>query len=60
MFSAVFNGIAAVPLIWIINRIASDRRAMGTAASGWLSRTILMITFIGIAGSVVGLFVSTL
>jgi len=60
VFSAVFNGIAAVPLIWIINRIASDRRAMGAAASGWLSRTILMITFIGMAGSVVGLFVSTL
>ena len=29
VFSAVFNGIAALPLLWIINRIASDRRAMG-------------------------------
>ena len=60
VFSAVFNGIAAVPLIWIINRIAADRRAMGAAASGWLSRTILMITFIGMAGFVVGLFLSSL
>ena len=50
VFSAVFNGIAAVPLIWILNRIASDRRVMGAAASGWLSRVILMITFIGMAG----------
>ena len=33
---------------------------MGAAASGWLSRTILMLTFIGMAGSVVGLSVSSL
>ncbi len=58
VFSAVFNGIAAVPLIWILNRIASDRRTMGAAASGWLSRTLLMLAFIGMAGSVVGLAVS--
>ena len=31
VFAAVFNGVAAVPLIWIINRIAADRRAMVTA-----------------------------
>lgn len=29
VFAAVFNGVAAVPLIWIINRIAANRRAMG-------------------------------
>jgi Mn2+/Fe2+ NRAMP family transporter len=57
VFSAVFNGIAAVPLIWILNRIASDRRVMGAATSGWLSRVILTITFIGMAGSVVALLV---
>jgi len=60
VFSAVFNGIAAVPLIWILNRIASDRRVMGAATSGWLSRVILMITFIGMAGSVVALALSSL
>ncbi len=58
VFSAVFNGIAAVPLIWILNRMASDRRTMGAAASGRLSRTLLMLAFIGMAGSVVGLAVS--
>ena len=60
VFSAVFNGIAAVPLIWILNRIASDRRVMGAATSRWLSRVILMITFIGMAGSVVALVLSSL
>jgi len=28
---------------------------MGTATSGWLSRTVVMIAFIGMAGSVAGL-----
>ena len=58
VFAAVFNGVAAVPLIWIINRIAADRRAMGTARSGWLSRTILTLTFLGMAGSVAAMAIS--
>jgi NRAMP (natural resistance-associated macrophage protein)-like metal ion transporter len=58
VFAAVFNGVAAVPLIWFIDRIAADRGAMGEARSGWLSRTVLMLTFIGMAGSVVAMAVS--
>jgi NRAMP (natural resistance-associated macrophage protein)-like metal ion transporter len=58
VFAAVFNGVIAVPLIWFLNRIASDRRVMGNARSGWLSRTTLIITFIGMAGSVVGMAIS--
>ena len=42
------------------NRIASDRRVMGAAASGWLSRVIRTITFIGMAGAVVALLLSSL
>jgi NRAMP (natural resistance-associated macrophage protein)-like metal ion transporter len=60
VFAAVFNGIAAVPLIWFIDRIATDRRVMGDARSRWLSRTTLVITFIGMAGSVVALAISYL
>jgi Mn2+/Fe2+ NRAMP family transporter len=58
VFAAVFNGIIAVPLIWFINRIASDRRVMGTARSGWLSRVTLIVTFIGMAGAVVAMATS--
>src|SRR5579862_4801045 len=58
VFAAVFNGVAAVPLIWIVGRIAADRRIMGTARSGWLSRTVLIVTFVGMAGSVAGIVVS--
>jgi hypothetical protein len=31
---------------------------MGEARSGWLSRTILLLTFLGVAGSVVAMAVS--
>jgi NRAMP (natural resistance-associated macrophage protein)-like metal ion transporter len=58
VFSAVFNGIIAVPLIWFVDRIAADRGTMGAARSGWLSRTTLLITFIGVAGSVVAMAIS--
>jgi energy-converting hydrogenase Eha subunit B len=60
VFAAVFNGVAAVPLIWIVNRIAADRGVMGDARSGWLSCTVLLVTSIGVAGSVVALAASYL
>jgi Mn2+/Fe2+ NRAMP family transporter len=53
VFAAVFNGVAAVPLIWIVDRIAADQHVMGRAKSGWLSRTVLLVTFLGMAGAVV-------
>jgi NRAMP (natural resistance-associated macrophage protein)-like metal ion transporter len=58
VFAAVFNGIIAIPLIWFINRIAADRDTMGEARSGWLSRTILLLTFLGVAGSVAAMAIS--
>jgi NRAMP (natural resistance-associated macrophage protein)-like metal ion transporter len=58
VFAAVFNGVAAVPLIWFIGRIAGDRATMGDARSGWLSRSTLTLTFIGMAGSVVATAIS--
>jgi Mn2+/Fe2+ NRAMP family transporter len=60
VFAAAFNGIAAVPLIWIINRIAADRAIMGTARSGWLSRPVLNVTFVGMAAAVVTTVISHL
>ena len=58
VFAAVFNGIIAAPLIWFIDRIAADPATMGQARSGWLSRTVLAVTFLGMAGSVVTLAIS--
>jgi Mn2+/Fe2+ NRAMP family transporter len=51
VFAAVFNGVAAVPLIWIIGSVAADRRVMGSRRSGWLSRLTIWLTFIGMAAS---------
>ena len=47
VFASVFNGFAAVPVIWVIGRISSDRRVMGEARSGWLSRVLIWATFAG-------------
>jgi len=58
VFAAVFNGVAAVPLIWFIDRIAADRATMGESRSGWLSHIVLILTFMGMAGSVVAMAVS--
>lgn len=45
VFTAVFNGIAAVPLIYIIARISSREDIMGPHKSGWLSKLGLWIAF---------------
>lgn len=60
VFASVLNAVAAVPLIWIIDRIAADRPMMGQARSGWLSRTVLMLTFLGMAGAIAGMAISDL
>jgi Mn2+/Fe2+ NRAMP family transporter len=51
VFAAVFNGVAAVLLIWIIGSVAADRRVTGSRRSGWLSRLTIWLTFIGMAAS---------
>jgi Mn2+/Fe2+ NRAMP family transporter len=60
--AAVINGVVAVPLIFIIGRIATDRRLMGEHASGRLSRVIVPVTgaLMGVSAiaAIVGLFQS--
>jgi len=58
VFAAAFNGVAAVPLIWFIDRIAADRRIMGAARSGRLSRVFVMLTFLGMAAAVLATVIS--
>jgi NRAMP (natural resistance-associated macrophage protein)-like metal ion transporter len=60
VFAAVFNGIAAIPLLVIIDRIAASREVMGDARSGWLSRTMLGVTILGMTGSVIAMAASYL
>ena len=46
IFTAVFNGIAAVPLIYLIARVSSKKDIMGEHKSGWLSKLFLWIAFV--------------
>ena len=46
VFTAVFNGVAAVPLIFIVARIAKNKKIMGEHKSGLLSDILVWGAFI--------------
>jgi len=46
VFTAVFNGVAAVPLIFVIARIAQNKKIMGEYVSGILSKIFIWLTFV--------------
>ena len=56
VFTAVFNGVAAVPLIFLIARIARNRKIMGEYRSGWLSNIVVWITFVVMLASAIAMF----
>ena len=56
VFTAVFNGVAAVPLIFLIARIARNQKIMGDYRSGWLSNGVVWITFVVMLASAVAMF----
>jgi Mn2+/Fe2+ NRAMP family transporter len=45
VFTAVFNGIAAVPLLFVIARINGNAAIMGKYRGGILSRVTVWVTF---------------
>lgn len=53
VFSAVLNGFVAVPLIFLIGQLSSNRKLMGRYTSSWLSRTLIWLTFLGMLGSAI-------
>jgi NRAMP (natural resistance-associated macrophage protein)-like metal ion transporter len=56
VFTAVLNGVAAVPLLFLIVRIASSEKIMGKFKSGWLSKTLLWFTFVAMGAAAIALF----
>ncbi len=56
VFAAVFNGVAAVPLIFLIARIAGSKKIMGEYQSGKVSKVLVWTTFIFMAASAVTMF----
>ena len=56
VIAAVINGVVAVPLIFIVAKVAASKKIMGVHRSGWLSNTVIWITFIAMAGAAIAMF----
>jgi NRAMP (natural resistance-associated macrophage protein)-like metal ion transporter len=56
VYTAVINGVAAVPLLFLIVNIAASEKIMGVYKSGWLSKTLLWSTFAIMGAAAVALF----
>ena len=60
IFSAVFNGIAAVPLIWLVIRVANNREIMHEYKSSKLSNIFSYLAFFVMTFAVIALFYFTI
>ncbi|HWZ02460.1 MAG TPA: Nramp family divalent metal transporter [Mucilaginibacter sp.] len=56
VYAAVLNGVAAVPLLFLVLKISSDENIMGEFKSKAISKTILWITFIAMGAAAVAMF----
>lgn len=56
VYAAVLNGVAAVPLIFLIIKISSNEKIMGEYKSGKLSKVLLWLTFIGMGAAAIAMF----
>jgi len=56
VFAAVLNGVAAVPLLFLIARIARNETVMGEFKSGQLSNILLWSTFVGMGAAAIAMF----
>lgn len=54
--TSVINALVAIPLVWVITSISSSKKLMGANASGWLSKTLLWITFASLLLSAAAMF----
>lgn len=58
VYSAVINGVVAVPLIFIIVKIGNNKKIMGKYTSSGLSNTFVWLTFLGMFLGVIGMVIS--
>ncbi|QNK63446.1 divalent metal cation transporter [Pedobacter sp. PAMC26386] len=56
VYAAVLNGVAAVPLLFLIGRIAMSKEIMGEYKSGLLSNIFVWFTFIAMGAAAVAMF----
>lgn len=60
VFTAVFNGIAAVPLLLMIAKVGNSLQIMGKHKNGRLTNVLVRLTFLIMLAAVVALFYLTL
>lgn len=58
IFTAVFNGIASVPLLWMLARVGNNKSIMGQYKNSALSNIFVWLAFAAITLVVLALFVS--
>lgn len=51
VYAAVLNGVAAVPLIYLVLMISANRKIMGKNANSALSSLFVLITFLGMGAA---------
>src|ERR1700743_1898240 len=56
IYAAVLNGVAEVPLLFLIAKIARNKTIMGEYRSGWLSNGLLWFTFAAMGAAAVAMF----
>lgn len=56
IYTAVLNGVASVPLVFLIIKISSSEKIMGEYKSGLLSKIFLWITFLAMASAAIATF----
>ena len=56
VFAAVFNGIAAIPLLLMVGKIGNNKKIMGEYKNKLLSNTLIRLTFIVMLVAVLILF----
>jgi len=56
VYAAVLNGVAAVPLLFLIIKISRNEKIMGENKSGLLSSSLLWFTFIAMGAAAVAMF----
>jgi NRAMP (natural resistance-associated macrophage protein)-like metal ion transporter len=56
VLSSVLNGVAAVPLLFLVVRISTNKEIMGEFKSRWLSQALLWVTFFVMGGAAIAMF----
>ncbi len=58
IYTAVINGVVAVPLIFLIAKMAGNEKIMGEHKSGKLSKILVWLTFVGMGAAAIAMFVT--